>query len=70
MKKASITDAKNNFSALIDQVKAGSPDIRLGVRWICRRCAWAALRQIGIEDTIPGYGQLLHLPATAEAIAP
>src|SRR5262245_47034229 len=25
MKKASITDAKNNFSALIDGVKAGSP---------------------------------------------
>lgn len=32
--------------------------------------AWAALRQIGIADTIPGYGQLLHLPAIAEAIAP
>jgi maleate isomerase len=32
--------------------------------------AWAALRQIGIEDTIPGYGQLLHLPAIAEAMAP
>jgi maleate isomerase len=32
--------------------------------------AWAALRQIGITDTIPGYGQLLHLPAVAEAIAP
>jgi maleate isomerase len=32
--------------------------------------AWAALRQIGIEDTIPGYGQLLHLPALAEAMAP
>ena len=31
--------------------------------------AWAALRQIGIEDTIPGYGQLLHLPAIAEATA-
>lgn len=25
MKKASITEAKNNFSALIDRVKAGSP---------------------------------------------
>jgi prevent-host-death family protein len=25
MKKASITDAKNNFSALIDRVKGGSP---------------------------------------------
>jgi prevent-host-death family protein len=25
MKKASITDAKNNFSALIDSVKGGSP---------------------------------------------
>ena len=24
--------------------------------------AWAALRQIGIEDTIPGYGQLLAPP--------
>ena len=32
--------------------------------------AWAALRQIGIEDTIPGYGRLLHLPALTEAIAP
>jgi maleate isomerase len=32
--------------------------------------AWAALRQIGIEDTISGYGQLLHLPAIAEAMAP
>jgi maleate isomerase len=32
--------------------------------------AWAALRQIGIDDTIPGYGQLLYLPAIAEAIAP
>jgi maleate isomerase len=32
--------------------------------------AWAALRQIGIEDTIPGYGQLLLLPAIAEAMAP
>jgi maleate isomerase len=32
--------------------------------------AWAALRQIGIEDQIPGYGQLLLLPAVAEAMAP
>ena len=32
--------------------------------------AWAALRQIGIDDTIPGYGRLLHLPALAEAMAP
>jgi maleate cis-trans isomerase len=32
--------------------------------------AWAALRQIGIEDPIPGYGQLLHLPAIAEVMAP
>ena len=32
--------------------------------------AWAALRQIGVADTIPGYGRLLHLPALAEAIAP
>jgi maleate isomerase len=32
--------------------------------------AWAALRQIGIADTIPGYGQLLLLPAIAEAMAP
>jgi maleate cis-trans isomerase len=32
--------------------------------------AWAALRQIGIEDAIPGHGQLLHLPAIAGAIAP
>ena len=32
--------------------------------------AWAALRQIGIEDTISGYGQLLHLPAMDKAMAP
>ena len=32
--------------------------------------AWAALRQIGIADMIPGYGQLLHLPAIAGATAP
>jgi maleate isomerase len=32
--------------------------------------AWAALRQIGIADTIPGYGRLLHLPALTEAMAP
>jgi len=32
--------------------------------------AWAALRQLGIADTIPGYGQLLHLPAATEAIGP
>jgi maleate isomerase len=32
--------------------------------------AWAALRQIGVADTIPGYGRLMHLPALAEAIAP
>src|SRR5215207_8361514 len=32
--------------------------------------AWAALRQIGVEDPIPGYGQLLLLPAVAEAMAP
>jgi maleate cis-trans isomerase len=31
--------------------------------------AWAALRQIGIADTIPGYGQLLHLPAITAAMA-
>jgi maleate isomerase len=32
--------------------------------------AWAALRQIGVADEIPGYGRLLHLPALTEAIAP
>src|SRR5215211_4206980 len=32
--------------------------------------AWAALRQLGIADTIPGCGQLLHLPAATEAIGP
>jgi maleate isomerase len=32
--------------------------------------AWAALRQIGVADTIHGHGRLLHLPALAEAIAP
>jgi maleate isomerase len=31
--------------------------------------AWAALRQIGVDDPIPGYGQLLLLPAVAEAMA-
>src|ERR687890_38092 len=32
--------------------------------------AWAALRQIGIDDAIPGHGQLLHLPATVGTMAP
>jgi maleate isomerase len=32
--------------------------------------AWAALRQIGIDDAIPGHGRLLNLPALTEAIAP
>ena len=32
--------------------------------------AWAALRQIGVEDAVPGYGQLLTLPAFAEALTP
>jgi maleate isomerase len=32
--------------------------------------AWAALRQIGVDDPIPGYGDLLLLPAVAEAMAP
>ena len=32
--------------------------------------AWAAMRQIGIEDSLPGYGQLLQLPAFSEAISP
>jgi maleate isomerase len=32
--------------------------------------AWAALRQIGVEVQIPGYGQLLLLPAVATAMAP
>lgn len=32
--------------------------------------AWAALRQIGVDDPIPGYGELLLLPAVAEAMAP
>ncbi len=32
--------------------------------------AWAALRQIGIADTIPDCGRLLRLPALAEANAP
>jgi maleate isomerase len=32
--------------------------------------AWAALRQIGVEDPIPGYGRLLLLPAVAGATAP
>ncbi len=32
--------------------------------------AWAALRQIGIADAIPGYGQLLQLPTLTEALAP
>jgi maleate isomerase len=31
--------------------------------------AWAALRRIGIDDTVPGYGRLLLLPALSEAIA-
>lgn len=32
--------------------------------------AWAALRQIGVGDTIPGYGRLLTFPAFAEAMTP
>ena len=32
--------------------------------------AWAALRQIGVDDPIPGCGELLLLPAVAEAMAP
>jgi maleate isomerase len=32
--------------------------------------AWAALRQIGIDDAIPGHGRLLNFPALTEAIAP
>jgi maleate isomerase len=32
--------------------------------------AWAALRQIGVDDPIPGYGQLLLLPAVVSAMAP
>jgi maleate isomerase len=31
--------------------------------------AWAALRRIGIEDAKAGYGRLLSLPASLEAIA-
>ena len=31
--------------------------------------AWAALRRIGVDDVIPGYGRLLTLPALTEAIA-
>jgi maleate isomerase len=32
--------------------------------------AWNALRLIGVDDPIPGYGELLLLPAVAEALAP
>ena len=32
--------------------------------------AWAALRQIGVDDQIAGYGRLLLQPAVAEAMAP
>ena len=31
--------------------------------------AWAALRGIGIDDAIPGYGQLLTLPIVSEVTA-
>jgi len=31
--------------------------------------AWSALRRVGIEDAITGYGQLLQLPAVADAVA-
>jgi maleate isomerase len=30
--------------------------------------AWAALRQSGVEDSVPGYGRLLHLPTFSEAM--
>jgi maleate isomerase len=32
--------------------------------------AWAALRQIGVEDTVPGHGRLLTLPARTAMMAP
>jgi maleate isomerase len=32
--------------------------------------AWAALRRIGVDDALPGYGLLLTLPALVETIAP
>ena len=31
--------------------------------------AWAALRHIGVEDTVPGYGRLLSLPASSAMMA-
>jgi maleate isomerase len=31
--------------------------------------AWAALRRIGVEDTVPGYGHLLSLPACTATMA-
>ena len=31
--------------------------------------AWAALRRIGVEDTVPGYGQLLSLPDCSAMLA-
>jgi maleate isomerase len=31
--------------------------------------AWAALRQIGVDDAIPGHGQLLTLPTFMESMA-
>ena len=32
--------------------------------------AWAALRRIGVEDALTGYGQLLNLPAFSGVLSP
>jgi prevent-host-death family protein len=56
MKKASITEAKNNLSALIDGLKAGSP-----VLIVDRGRPVARLEPVTIGDEAEGDGTLLRL---------
>jgi prevent-host-death family protein len=56
MKKASITEAKNNLSALIDRVKSGSP-----VLIVDRGRPVARLESAGVDQLAGETGQLEHL---------
>jgi len=56
MKKASITEAKNNLSALIDRVKSGSPVLIVDRGRPVARLESAAGDHVGAEA-----GQLEHL---------
>ena len=56
MKRASITEAKNNFSALIDSVKGGSP-----VLIVDRGRPVARLEPVAGNDDDDGGGRLTRL---------